>query len=115
MPLAPTGATLLRHYFCRVDPKATTENNRENAEIFAWKNHHLGVLVEMNRVMELQPLIMESSLGMQVQRMEERAWRKKTEEKQQKLEEKQEEMVALLNQLISLQRRDPAMAEQGTG
>ena len=58
--------------------------------------------------MELQPLIMESSLGMQVQRMEERAWRKKMEEKQQKMEEKQEEMVALLKQLVSLQTRDSA-------
>ena len=65
----------------------------------------------MNKVKELQPLIMESSLGMHVQRMEERAWRKKMEEKQQKMEEKQEEMVALLNQLISLQTRDSAKAE----
>ena len=94
--------------FCRADPKEITESNREQAEIFAWKKHHLGVLVEMNKVMELQPLIMESSLGMQVQRMEERAWRKKMEEKQQKMEEKQEEMVALLKQLVSLQTRDSA-------
>ena len=65
--------------------------------------------------MELQPLIMESSLGKQVQRMEERAWRKEVEEKQQKMEEKQEEMVSLLNQLISLQTRDSgAKPEQGT-
>ena len=69
----------------------------------------------MNKVMELQPLIMESSMGMQVQRMEERAWRKKMEEKQEKMEEKQEkmeekqeEMVALLKQLVSLQTRDSA-------
>ena len=69
----------------------------------------------MNKVMELQPLIMESSLGMQVQRMEERAWRKAMEEKQQKMEEKQTEVVALLNQLISLQTRDSgAKAEHGT-
>ena len=36
------------------------------------------------------------------------------EEKQQKMEEKQDEMVALLNQLISLQTRDSAKEEQGT-
>ena len=94
-----------------MDPKETTETNIENAEIYAWRNRHLEVLVEMNKVKELQPLIMESSLGMQVQRMEERAWRVKMEEKQQKMEEKQEEMVALLNQLISLQTRDSAKAE----
>jgi len=98
-----------------VDPKETTETNIENAEIFAWRNGHLKVLVEMNKVMELQPLIMDSSLGMQVQRMEERAWRKKMEEKQQRMEEKQTEMVALLNQLISFQIRDSgAKAGQGT-
>ena len=72
----------------------------------------------MNKVMELQPLIMESSLGMQVQRMEERAWRKKMEEKQEQMEKKQEQMeerqketVALLNQLISLQKRESGKAE----
>ena len=79
----------------------------------------------MNKVMELQPLIMESSLGMQVQRMEERAWRKKMEEKQEQMEKKQEQMekkqeqmeerqketVALLNQLISLQTRESGKAE----
>ena len=74
--------------------------------------------MEMNKVMELQPLIMESSLGMQVQRMEERAWRKKMEEKQEQMEKKQEQMeerqketVALLNQLISLQTRESGKAE----
>ena len=77
----------------------------------AWKRYRLEVLVEMNKVMELQPLIMESSLGMQVQRMEERAWRKKMEEKQEQMEERQKEMVALLNQLISLQTRESGKAE----
>jgi len=99
---------LLQH---GVDPKETTETNIENAEIYAWRNRHLEVLVEMNKVKELQPLIMESSLGMQVQRMEERAWRGKMEEKQLKMEEKLEETVALLNQLISLQTRDSAKEE----
>ena len=65
----------------------------------------------MNKVMELQPCIMESSLGMQVQRMEERAWRKKMEEKQEQMEERQKETVALLNQLISLQKRESGKAE----
>ena len=77
----------------------------------AWKRYRLEVLVEMNKVMELQPLIMESSLGMQVQRMEERAWRKKMEEKQEQMEERQKETVALLNQLISLQKRESGKAE----
>ena len=77
----------------------------------AWKRYRLEVLVEMNKVMELQPCIMESSLGLQVQRMEERAWRKKMEEKQEEMEERQNETVALLNQLISLQTRESGKAE----
>merc|ERR1712032_213145 len=78
---------LLQH---GVDPKEATETNIEYAETYAWRNRHLEVLVEMNKVKELQPLIMESSLGMQ---------------------EKLEETVALLNQLISLQTRDSAKEE----
>ena len=100
---------------CRVDIEGTTERNRQAPEILAWKNYHLEVLVEMYKFKQLQPCIMQSSQGMQVQRMEERAWRKKMKEKQKKMEEKMEEkkgeMVALLNQLISLQTRESGKAE----
>ena len=99
---------------CRVDIEGTTEKNGQAPEILAWKNYHLEVLVEMNKFKQLQPCVMESSLGMQVQRMEERAWRKKMEERQQKMEAKQDEMVALLNQVVSLLTGDSAKAEQGT-
>merc|ERR1712192_142308 len=97
---------LLQH---GVDPKETTDQNRQAPEILAWKNHHLGVLVEMNKLMELQPCIMESSLGKQVLRGEERAWRKEMDEKQHSC---REEMVALMNQIISLHTRDSAQTEE---
>ena len=57
----------------------------------------------MAKFKELQPNIMESSMGMQIQRREERAWRKMIEEKLEKLvlkeelRELKEELVALLN------------------
>jgi len=92
-----------------VDPKDTTDQNGRAPEILAWKNHHLGVLVEMNKLMELQPCIMESSLGKQVLRGEERAWRKEMDEKQHSC---REEMVALMNQIISLHTRDSAKTEE---
>ena len=71
--------------------------------------------MELNKVKELQPSIMESSMGMQIQRREERAWRKKMEEKQEELvvrkelKELKEELLALLNT-----RGSTSKAEQGT-
>ena len=65
---------------CRVDPEAVTENNECSPEILAWKNNVLEVLVEMNKFKELKSCIMESDLGREVQRREEREWRKKMEE-----------------------------------
>ena len=107
-------------YFRRVDPNGITEQNWIAPEILAWRNDHLGVLVEMNKFMELEHCIKEDSLFKQVLRAEEIGWKKKMEkkqekmeEKQEKMEEKQEEMVALLNQIISLQTRDSGKAEQG--
>ena len=67
-------------YSCRVDPEAVTENNECSPEILAWKSNELEVLVEMNRFKELKSCIMESDLGREVQRREEREWRKKMEE-----------------------------------
>merc|ERR1712037_646182 len=80
-----------------VDPEAVTENNECSPEILAWKNNHLEVLVEMNKFKELKSCIMESDLGREVQRREERGWKKK-------MEEKQDSIVATLNQLVSLNR-----------
>ena len=96
-------------YLRRVDPRDTTDQNGGAPEILAWKNHHLGVLVEMNKLMELQPCIMESSLGKQVLRREERAWRKKMDKKQDLCHE---EMVALINQIISFHTKDSAKTEE---
>ena len=79
---------------CRVDPDAITEENRNNPAYLAWKKDSLGVLVELNKVTELYPNIMESPLGRQVLRREEKEWRKKMEEKQEEL----------MKQVISLQR-----------
>ena len=104
-------------YFCRVDPELTLDSalNGWTPEILAFKKNHLEVLVELNKVKELQPSIMESSMGMQIQRREERAWRKKMEEKQEELvvrkelKELKEELLALLNT-----RGSTSKTEQGT-
>jgi len=104
-------------YFCRVDPELTLDSalNGWTPEILAFKKNHLEVLVELNKVKELQPSIMESSMGMQILRREERAWRKKIEEKQEKvvlkeeLRELKEELLALLNT-----RGSTSKAKQGT-
>jgi len=102
-----------------VDPEVVTETNGSSPEILAWKSNHLEVLVEMNKFKELKSCIMESDLGREVQRKEERGWRKKMEELvallntrdsanaeeetwRKKMEEKQENVVAILNQLVSL-------------
>jgi len=111
-------------YFCRVDPELTLDSalNGWTPEILAFKKNHLEVLVELNKVKELQPSIMESSMGMQIQRREERAWRKKMEEKQDELVLKQEKLV-LKEELRELKeellahlntRGSTSKAEQGT-
>ena len=82
---------------CRVDPDAITEENRNNPAYLAWKKENLGVLVELNKVTELYPNIIERPLGRQVLRREEKEWRKKMEEKQEEL----------MKQVISLQKGDP--------
>ena len=90
--------------------------------MLAFKKNHLEVLVELNKVKELQPCIMGSSMGMQIQRREERAWRKKIEEKQEKLVLKQEKLVfkeelrELKEELVALlnTKSSPIKAEQGT-
>ena len=79
---------------CRVDPDAITEENRNNPAYLGWKKENLEILVELNKVTELYPNIMESPLGRQVLRREEKEWRKKMEEKQEEL----------MKQVISLQR-----------
>ena len=109
-------------YFCRVDPEFTLDASTQNGwtpEMLAFKKNQLEVLVELNKFKELQPCIMESSLGMQILRREERAWRKKIEEMQveemawrkkmeeklEKLEEKlvsKEELVELKGELVAL-------------
>jgi len=80
-----------------VDPDAITEENRNDPAYLAWKKENLEVLVELNKVTELYPNIMESPLGRQVLRREEKEWRKKMEEKQEEL----------MKEVISLQKGDP--------
>ena len=81
--------------------------------MLAFKKNHLEVLVELNKVKELQPCIMESSMGMQILRREERAWRKKIEEKQEELVLK-EELRELKEELVALlDKRDSTKAEWG--
>ena len=118
-------------FLCRVDPDAVTEDNECRPDILAWKNNQLEVLVEMNKFKELKSCIMESDLGREVQRREERVWRQKMEELvassnrgdpakveeetergwRTKMEEKQDCMLGTLNQLVSLNARN---SEHGT-
>jgi len=106
---APAVTALLQY---GVDPEFTFgpswTQNGWRPETLAFKKNQLEVLVELNKFKELQPCIMESSMGMQIQRREERAWRKKMEEKLEKMEEKleklvlKEELVELKEELVSL-------------
>jgi len=99
---APAVAALLQY---GVDPGFTLDSyqNGWTPEALAFHKNHLEVLVELNKFKELQPSIMDSSMGMQIQRREERAWRKMIEEKLEKLvlkeelRELKEELVALLD------------------
>ena len=66
----------------------------------------------MAKFKELQPNIMESSMGIQIQRREERAWRKMIEEKLEKLVLK-EELRDLKEELVALlDKRDSIKAER---
>ena len=105
-----------------MDPKSTLHGqevegghhykNGWTAESLAFEKKNLDVLVELNKFIELRPSTMESSLGMQIQRREERAWRRKMEEE---LKELKEEMIGLKEQMVSLlNMRDFTKAQQGT-
>ena len=61
----------------RADPTATTANNPNLPERWAYNNNHVGVLAELVKVKEVAPDIMESSLGKLVLKEEEREWRRK--------------------------------------
>ena len=74
----------------------------------------------MAKFKELQPNIMESSMGIQIQRREERAWRKMIEEKLEKLvlkeelRELKEELRELKEELVALlNKRHSTKGEQG--
>jgi len=109
-----------------VDPEFTLDASTQNGwtpEMLAFKKNQLEVLVELNKFKELQPCIMESSLGMQILRREERAWRKKIEEMQveemawrKKMEEKLEKLEAKLvskEELVELKGELVALLNSG--
>jgi len=102
-------ALLLQH---GADPTATTVKNPKLPERWAYEHNHVGVLVELAKVKEVEPDIMSSSLGVLVQKEEEKEWRRKMLEQQQ---EWQKEVVGLLkqqNRLISLLARNSSEANQ---
>lgn len=76
----------------RADPTATTAKNPKLPERWAYDNNHVGVLAELTKVKEVEPDIMESSLGKLVLKDEEREWRR------QMLEQltEQNRMISLL-------------------
>ena len=61
----------------RADPTATTANNPNLPERWAYNNNHVGVLAELVKVKEVALDIMDSSLGKLVLKEEEREWRRK--------------------------------------
>ena len=85
----------------RADPAATTAKNTKLPERWAYENNHVGALAELAKVKEVEPDIMDSSLGKLVLKDEEREWRR------QMLEQLTEQ-----NQLIALLAKKTLGAEQ---
>ena len=56
--------------------------NPKLPERWAYEHSHVGVLVELAKVKEVEPEIMSSSLGELVQKEEEREWRMRKEEEE---------------------------------
>ena len=81
--------------FVRADPSVTTAKNPKLPERWAYEFNHVGVLAELAKVKEVEPDIMSSSLGVLVQKEEEKEWRRKMLEQQQ---EWQKEVVGILKQ-----------------
>ena len=108
--------------------------NPKLPERWAYEHNHVGVLVELAKVKEVEPEIMSSSLGELVrelvQQEEEREWRMRKEEEEKEWRKKmleqcssavqqqqdwQKEVVGMLkqqNQLISLLARNSSDAKE---
>ena len=71
----------------------TTAKNPKLPERWAYEFNHVGVLAELAKVKQVEPDIMSSSLGVLVQKEEEKEWRRKMLEQQQ---EWQKEVVGML-------------------
>ena len=69
-------------FLWRADPTAVTAKNPKLPERWAYENNHVGVLVELAKVKEVDPEIMSSSLGELVQKEEERECRRRKEEEE---------------------------------
>ena len=73
----------LHKMFVRADPSVTTAKNPKLPERWAYEFNHVGVLAELAKVKQVEPDIMSSSLGVLVQKEEEKEWRRKMLEQQQ--------------------------------
>ena len=60
----------------RADPAATTAKNTKLPERWAYENNHVGALAELAKVKEVEPDIMDSSLGKLVLKDGEKEWRR---------------------------------------
>ena len=85
----------------RADPAATTAKNTKLPERWAYENNHVGALAELAKVKEVEPDIMDSSLGKLVLKDEEKEWRR------QMLEQ-----LTHQNQLIALIAKKTLGSEQ---
>merc|ERR1719500_1443608 len=81
-------ALLLQH---GADPTATTAKNPKLPERWAYEANHVGVLVELAKVKEVDPEIMSSSLGELVLKEEERECRRRKEEEEMEWRRRNEE------------------------
>jgi len=81
-------ALLLQH---GADPTAVTVKNPKLPERWAYEHKHVGVLVELAKVKEVDPEIMLSSLGELVLKEEERERRRRKEEEEMEWRRRREE------------------------
>ena len=98
-----------------MDPAATTAKNTKLPERWAYENNHVGALAELAKVKEVEPDIMDSSLGKLVLRDEEREWRRQMlvlKDEEREWRRQMLEQLTEQNQLIALIAKKTLGSEQ---
>ena len=103
------------HVLFRADPAATTAKNTKLPERWAYENNHVGALAELAKVKEVEPDIMDSSLGKLVLKDEEREWRRQMlvlKDEEREWRRQMLEQLTHQNQLIALIAKKTLGSEQ---